>query len=56
MAEVLSSGLAEVVEDEESLVRFLASSGQFNPIAAKPAAFLPNSKNGDPINQQWEAV
>ena len=42
MAEVLSSGLAEIVEDEESLARFLTSSSQFNANGAKPSAFLPN--------------
>ena len=46
MAEVLSSGLAEIVEDEESVARFLTSASQFNASGAKPSAFLPNPKNG----------
>ena len=45
MAEVLSSGLAEIVEDEEDLARFLTSSSQFNAAGIKPSAFLPNPKN-----------
>ena len=45
MAEVLSSGLSEIVEDEEDLARFLASSDQFNSSGAKPSIFLPNPKD-----------
>ena len=44
---MLSSGLADVVADEEDLVRFLTSSSQFNAVGIKPAAFLPNPKNGE---------
>lgn len=47
MAEVLSSGLAEIVEDEESLARFLTSTSQFNASGAKPSAFLPSPRNGE---------
>ena len=47
MAEVLSSGLAEIVDDGESLARFLTSSSQFNSIGVKPSAFLPNPRNGE---------
>ncbi len=47
MAEVLSSGLAEIVDDEESLARFLTSTSQFNAVGVKPSAFLPNPKNGE---------
>ena len=45
MTELLSSGLAEIVGDEESLARFLTSSSQFNASGAKPSAFLPNPKD-----------
>lgn len=41
----LPSGLAEVVEDEEDLARFLTSSGQFNSVMTKPAAFLPHPED-----------
>ena len=44
---MLPSGLAEIVADEEDLARFLTSSSQFNAIMVKPAAFLPNPKNGE---------
>ncbi len=43
----LPSGLPETVDDGEDLARFLTSSGQFNTRMAKPAAFLPNPKNGE---------
>jgi hypothetical protein len=42
----LPSGLPEQVEDEESLARFLTSSGHFNASGVKPAAFLPNPVDG----------
>ena len=45
--EMLPSGLAEIVGDDENLARFLTSSRQFNLIGAKPAAFQPNPKNGE---------
>ena len=44
---MLASGLADTVDSEEDLARFLTSSGQFNAAGAKPAAFLPNAKNGE---------
>lgn len=43
---MLPSGLAEFVADEEDLARFLTSSSLFNAVMVKPAAFLPNPKNG----------
>jgi hypothetical protein len=42
---MLPSGLPELVGDEEDLARFLPSSGQFNTLMAKPAAFLPSQKD-----------
>ena len=63
MTEVLASGLAEIVADEESLARFLTSSSQFNSIGAKPSAFLPNPKDraksvfrhrGQPRDSLWQ--
>lgn len=62
MAEVLPSGLAEIVDDEENLARFLTSSSQFNATGAKPSAFLPNPQNREtsvfrlanqPIESLW---
>jgi len=47
MVEMLPSGLSEIVDDEENLARFLTSSSQFNAVGVKPAAFLPNPKNGE---------
>jgi hypothetical protein len=44
---MLPSGLPEIVADQEELARFLTSSSQFNAIMVKPAAFLPNPKNGE---------
>jgi hypothetical protein len=44
---MLPSGLAENVDDEEDLTRFLTSSSQFNAVMVKPAVFLPNPKNGE---------
>ena len=41
----LPSGLPESVGDDEDLARFLISSGWFNSVMAKPAAFLPNPKD-----------
>ncbi len=43
----LPSGLPEHVADGEDLARFLTSSGHYNASAARPAAFLPNPKNGE---------
>lgn len=43
----LPSGLPEHVADGEDLARFLTSSGHYNTAAAKPAAFMPNPKNGE---------
>ncbi|MEI7451557.1 MAG: hypothetical protein WCJ75_18270 [Desulfomonile sp.] len=44
--EMLPSGLPEQVSDGESLARFLTQSSHFNTVMVKPAAFLPNPKNG----------
>jgi hypothetical protein len=44
--ETLPSGLPEHVSDEESLARFLTQSNHFNAVMVRPAAFLPNPKNG----------
>ena len=44
--EMLPSGLADIVDDEEDLARFLTSSSQFNTTGIKPSAFLPSPKNG----------
>lgn len=41
----LPSGLPDHVGDDEDLARFLTQSGQFNASIAKPAAFLPGSKD-----------
>ena len=46
MVEMLPSGLADKVEDDEDVVRFLTSSRQFNAVMVKPSAFLPNPKDG----------
>lgn len=43
--EILPSGLAEIVADDEDLARFLTSSGQFNSTMVKHTAFLPNPKD-----------
>lgn len=39
---MLSSGLADIVADEEDLTRFLTSSSQFNAAGVKPSALLPS--------------
>lgn len=43
----LPSGLPTVVLDQEKLTRFLTSSSHYNARMAKPAAYLPNPKNGE---------
>lgn len=43
----LPSGLPKNVSKNEPLARFLTSSGHFNATYPKPAAFLPNPKNGE---------
>jgi len=43
----LSSGLPEILENEEDLARFLTSSNHFNSIGPKPAAFMPNPRNDE---------
>jgi len=43
----LPSGLPEQVADCEDLARFLTSSGHYNATAVKPAAFMPNPRNGE---------
>ena len=42
---MLASGLADTVDNEEDLARFLTSSSHFNAAGVKPAAFLPNPTN-----------
>ena len=42
---ILSSGLPDVIADEEDIARFLTQSNQFNATMAKPSAFLPNPKD-----------
>ena len=42
---LLSSGLPEVVGDEEDLARFLTQSNQYSRSSVKPSAFLPSSKD-----------
>lgn len=44
---MLPSGLAETVDGNEDLARFLTSSSHFNSIMVKPAAFLPNPRDGE---------
>lgn len=60
---MLPSGLPEVVDDLEELARFLTQSSQFNAKMAKPAALLPNPKDGetsvsrhgpDPRDELWQ--
>jgi hypothetical protein len=62
--EKLSSGLPELVADQEELARFLTQSNQFNSLMAKPSAFLPHPIHrntsvfrigGDPdrLRQTW---
>ena len=43
MTGILSSGLPAIVEDEEDLARYLASSNHFNATMVKPVAFLPRA-------------
>lgn len=58
----LPSGLPDHVGDDEDLARFLTQSGQLNASMAKPAAFLPGSKDretsvsrhgSDPLESLW---
>lgn len=42
---MLASGLPEAVADDEDLSRFLYSTNYFNAHMAKPAAFLPSTKD-----------
>ena len=41
----LTSGLPDLVADEEDLARFMTQSNQFNTQMAKPAAFLPSPQD-----------
>lgn len=43
----LPSGLPDHIDNNEDLARFLTSSGHYNSTAVRPAAFLPNPKNGE---------
>ena len=43
----LPSGLSDHVEDHEDLARILTSSSLFNARIVKPAAFIPNPRNGE---------
>jgi len=60
----LSSGLLVLVADSEPLVRFIKSRNHYSPTkkAVKPAAFLPNPKDGkssvfrhpcEPVEELW---
>lgn len=60
---MLPSGLPEDIADDEDLARFLVQSNQFNAMLVKPAAFLPNPKDGEtsvsrharePLADLWE--
>jgi hypothetical protein len=44
---MLPSGLPDLVADDESLARFLTSSSFFNAAMVKPAAYMPNPKDGN---------
>src|SRR5436190_13807715 len=59
---MLASGLSEVVADQESLARFIASTGQYNSKGAKPLAFMPEPDaretsvfrhSGEPQHELW---
>jgi hypothetical protein len=59
---MLPSGLPEIVDDGESLARFLTQSGHYNHIQAKPVAFLPNPNDrttsvsrhaADAVDELW---
>jgi hypothetical protein len=43
----LPSGLPEYIGNDEKLARFLPQSNLFTKSGVKPAAFLPNPKNGE---------
>lgn len=43
----LPPGLADSVEDDEDLARYLTSSSLFNAVMVKPAAFLSSPRNGE---------
>ena len=62
---MLASGLPETVTDEEPLVRFLTSDGQFNKQMAKAPAFMPGPTDAatsvfrqpsDPVDAMWETA
>lgn len=44
---MLPSGLADIVDDEEDLARFLTSSSQFSAAGVKPSALLPNPRDSE---------
>jgi hypothetical protein len=44
---MLPSGLPETVADDEPLARFLTSRSFFNAVMVKPAAYMPNPKDGN---------
>lgn len=46
-AQKLGSGLPKTVGNDETLARFVFSSSHYNTLGVKPAAFLPNPKNGE---------
>lgn len=61
--EILPSGLPDQIAGEEDLTRFLPSSSLFNSLMAKPAAFMPETKDREtsvfrhgkePIERLWE--
>lgn len=62
---VLPSGLPDHVADEEPLVRFLTSDGQFNKQMAKPPSFMPGPADAktsvfrqpaEPVDALWETA
>ena len=53
---MLSSGLPELVGDEEDLARFLTQSSHFNSKMAKPAALLPSPKDRETSVSRYGTV
>ena len=60
--EMLSSGLPDIISDDEDLARFITSPGQYNLMGAKPSAFLPEPEaretsvfrhSGEPREELW---
>ncbi len=60
---MLPSGLPEQIDNDEDVARFLVYGRQFSSTSVKPAAFLPNPKDGEtsvsrhgrePADQLWQ--